>query len=133
MGTDVAAADADLLHHILCARRRVRAGQHLRLFILIEEIPAAVSACRGRGASRPEAAIDPFTVTRLCTLLSLTLPDRYHTRFSPVFSAPYLSPGPAAMAGRKNPGQISVRGSGASCEGKECGQCPLRGKYRNGF
>ena len=105
MGTDVATADADLLHHILCARRRVRAGQHLRLLILIEEIPAAVSACRGRGASRPEAAINPFTVTRLCPLLSLTLPDRYLTRFSPVFSAPYLNLGAAVMTGRKNPGQ----------------------------
>ena len=105
MGTDVAAADADLLHHILCARRRVRAGQHLRLLILIEEIPLAVSACRGRGASRPEAAINPFTVTRLCPLLSLTLPDRYLTRFSPVFSAPSLNLGAAVMTGRKIPGQ----------------------------
>lgn len=31
MGTDVAAAGADLLHHILCARCRVRAGHYLRL------------------------------------------------------------------------------------------------------
>lgn len=49
-------------------------------------------------------------VIRWGPLLSLILPDRYLTRFSPVFSAPYLNLGAAVMTGRKNPGQIICPG-----------------------